>query len=214
MMRRKLFIGLLLATAALSGIVIGRFSFMRVTPAASPQAVVLQSGTALSPARPLPGFQLLRQDGAAVGRDEFRGRWTLVFFGFTHCPELCPATLAMLSGLRGALDGVVPAKQLPGIALFSADPERDTPAILDAYLASFGAGFRGYTGRPEAMREFATALGVPYRQVPMMGDDYMVDHSVAILLINPQAEVAALFQPPHALESLRADYLQVVAAAR
>ena len=213
-MRRKLFIGLLLATAALSGIVIGRFSFMRVPPAASPQAVVLQSGTALSPARPLPGFQLLRQDGAAVGRDEFRGRWTLVFFGFTHCPELCPATLAMLSGLRAALEAAVPADQLPGIALFSADPERDTPAVLDAYLASFGTGFRGYTGRPEAMREFATALGVPYRKMPMMGDDYMVDHSVAILLINPQAEVAALFQPPHALESLQADYLQVVAAAR
>mgnify|MGYP003402470049 FL=1 len=213
-MRRKLFIGLLLATAALSGIVIGRFSFMRVPPAASPQAVVLQSGTALSPARPLPDFQLLRQDGAAVGRDDFRGRWTLVFFGFTHCPELCPATLAMLSGLRAALEAAVPADQLPGIALFSADPERDTPAVLDAYLASFGTGFRGYTGRPEAMREFATALGVPYRKMPMMGDDYMVDHSVAILLINPQAEVAALFQPPHALESLRADYLQVVAAAR
>jgi cytochrome oxidase Cu insertion factor (SCO1/SenC/PrrC family) len=64
------------------------------------------------------------------------------------------------------------------------------------------------------MREFATALGVPYQKVPMMGDDYMVDHSVAILLVNPQAEVAALFQPPHAVESLQADYLQVVAAAR
>ena len=213
-MRRKLFIGLLLATAALSGIVIGRFSFMSATPPAAPQALALQSGTALSPARPLPDFQLLRQDGAAVGRDDFRGRWTLVFFGFTHCPELCPATLAMLSGLRAALEAAVPADQLPGIALFSADPERDTPAVLDAYLASFGTGFRGYTGRPEAMREFATALGVPYRKMPMMGDDYMVDHSVAILLINPQAEVAALFQPPHALESLQADYLQVVAAAR
>ena len=108
----------------------------------------------------------------------------------------------------------MPADQLPGIALFSADPERDTPAVLDAYLASLGTGSRGYTGRPEAMPEFATALGVPYRKMPMMGDDYMVDHSVAILLINPQAEVAALFQPPHALESLQADYLQVVAAAR
>jgi protein SCO1/2 len=149
----------------------------------------------------------------AVGRDEFRGRWTLVFFGFTHCPELCPATLAMLSGLREVLDQTVPAGQLPGIALFSADPERDTPAALDAYLAGFGAGFRGYTGTPAAMREFATALGVPYQKTPMMDGDYMIDHSVAILLINPQAEVAALFQPPHVSAKLRADYLQVVSAA-
>jgi protein SCO1/2 len=213
-MRRRLFIGLLLATAALGGIVIGRFFFQPLTPDLLPQAVELQSGTALSPARPLPAFELLRQDGTAVGRDAFRGRWTLVFFGFSHCPELCPATLAMLSSLRTALGAVLPAEQLPDIALFSADPERDTPAVLQNYLAGFGAGFSGYTGDPEAMRDFATALGVPYQKVPMMGDDYMVDHSVAILLINPQAELAALFQPPHALESLQADYLQLVAAAR
>lgn len=212
-MRRKLFIGLLLVTAALSGVLIGQLSFMSGAPL-PPRAIELQSGTALSPARPLPDFQLVRQDGVTVGREDFRGRWTLVFFGFTHCPELCPATLAMLSGLRVALDAAVPAEQLPGIALFSADPERDTPAALDAYLSGFGAGFRGYTGTPEAMRDFATALGVPYKKMPMMGDDYMVDHSVAILLINPQAEVAALFQPPHESARLQADYLQVIAAVR
>jgi protein SCO1/2 len=212
-MRRRRFVVLLLITAALSGIVIGRFYFMPVTPAASPQAVALQSGTALSPTRPLPEFQLIRQDGTAVDRDEFRGRWTLVFFGFTHCPELCPTTLAMLSGLREALAAAVPERDLPGIALFSADPERDTPAVLKDYLASFGAGFRGYTGTPAAMRDFATALGVPYQKVPM-GDDYMIDHSVAILLVNPRAEVAALFQPPHERATLQADYIQMVSAVR
>ena len=109
----------------------------------------------------------------------------------------------------------MPAEQLPVIALFSADPERDTPAVLDTYLAGFGTGFRGYTGTPEAMRDFATALGVPYQKMPpMMGDDYMVDHSVAILLISPQAEVAALFQPPHVSAKLQADYLQLLSAAR
>jgi cytochrome oxidase Cu insertion factor (SCO1/SenC/PrrC family) len=64
------------------------------------------------------------------------------------------------------------------------------------------------------MQEFATALGVPYRKMPMMGDDYMVDHSVAILLVNPQAELAALFQPPHVSTRLQADYLRLVSAAR
>ncbi|MCL4792863.1 MAG: SCO family protein [Gammaproteobacteria bacterium] len=212
-MRRTLFVGLLLMTAALSGVLIGRLYFMTAVPAA-PQAVELQSGTALSPPRPLPDFRLVREDGTAAGRDDFRGRWTLVFFGFTHCPELCPATLALLSGVRGELDALVPADKLPGIALFSADPERDTPPVLEAYLAGFGAGFRGYTGATAAMQDFATALGVPYRKMPMMGDDYMIDHSVAILLINPQAEVAALFQPPHGSAALQADYLQLVSGAR
>ncbi len=211
MNRSRVFIVLLLLTAALSGILIGRLLFM---PGISvpPRPIELQSGTALSPARPLPEFQLLRQDGVAVGRDEFRSRWTLVFFGFSHCPEVCPTTLAMLAGLQQSLAATVPDGQVPGIALFSADPERDSPAVLEAYLAGFGTGFRGYTGTPEAMRAFATALGVPYQQVPM-GDDYMVDHSAAIFLINPQAEVAALFQPPHVSAQLQADYMQVLSAA-
>ncbi len=213
MNRSRVFVVLLLLTAALSGIVISRLFFMPGIPV-PPRAIALQSGTALSPARPLPDFQLLRQDGGAASRNEFLGRWTLVFFGFTHCPEVCPTTLAMLSGVRKALDAVVPAGDLPGIALFSVDPERDTPAVLDAYLASFGTGFRGYTGRPEAMRKFATALGVPYQRTPMMDGEYMVDHSTAILLINPQAEIAALFQAPQESAKLQADYLQVVSAAR
>lgn len=209
-MRRKILILLILCTAALSGILIGRLLFMpgMAVPA---RAIELQSGTALSPARPLPDFDLLRDDGAATGRDAFRERWTLVFFGFSHCPEVCPTTLAMLAGLRQSLAATVPEGQVPGIALFSADPERDSPAVLEAYLAGFGAGFRGYTGTPEAMRAFATALGVPYQQVPM-GDDYMIDHSAAIFLINPQAELAALFQPPHVSAQLQADYMQMMSA--
>ena len=213
MKRSKVFIVLLLMTAALSGILIGRLFFMPGIPV-PPRAIELQSGTALSPARPLPDFQLVREDGAMVGRDDFRGRWTLVFFGFTHCPEVCPTTLAMLSGVRQALEAAGHAGELPGIALVSVDPERDTPAVLDAYLASFGAGFRGYTGTPEAMRKFATALGVPYQKTPMMDGEYMVDHSTAIMLINPHAEVAALFQAPHESGKLQADYLQMVSAAR
>ena len=213
MNRSRIFVVLLLLTAALSGIVIGRLFFTPGIPV-PPRAIELQSGTALRPARPLPDFQLLRQDGVAAGRNEFLGRWTLVFFGFSHCPEVCPTTLAMLSGVRKALYAVVPAGELPGIALFSVDPERDTPAVLDAYLASFGPGFRGYTGTPEAMRKFATALGVPYQRTPMMDGEYMVDHSTAIMLINPQAEVAALFQAPHESAKLQVDYLQVVTAAR
>ncbi|MBM4221952.1 MAG: SCO family protein [Gammaproteobacteria bacterium] len=213
-MRSKVSVALLLVTAALAGVLIGRLSFDQAAPPEAPQAVELAAGTALSPARPLPEFRLVREDGTVVGRDDFRGRWTLVFFGFTHCPELCPTTLAMLSGLREALGAEVAAAELPGVALVSADPERDTAPVLKAYLAGFGDGFRGYTGDPEAMREFATALGVPYRKMPMMGDDYMIDHSVAILLINPEAGLAALFQPPHDSTKLQADYLQLVSAAR
>ena len=159
-------------------------------------------------------FTAVDYNNKPITEAAFRGHPTALFFGFTHCPEVCPTTLAMLSGVRKALDAVVPAGDLPGIALFSVDPERDTPAVLDAYLASFGTGFRGYTGRPEAMRKFATALGVPYQRTPMMDGEYMVDHSTAILLINPQAEIAALFQAPQESAKLQADYLQVVSAAR
>ena len=100
---------------------------------------------------------------------------------------------------------------MPSILLVSVDPERDTPAVLKAYLAGFGPGFTGLTGDPDAVGSFATALGVPYRKIPMDGD-YMMDHSTAIMLVNPRGELAALFAGPHDAEALLRDVRRSVAS--
>lgn len=208
-MSQRTWIALLLLAAGLAGIGIGRT--VLAPPLRVAQPVALESGTWLAPPRPLPDFRLLDQDGAAVGPAALRGRWNLVFFGFTHCPEACPTTLALLGNVRRGLAASLPAPQVPSIVLVSVDPERDTPAVLKAYLEGFGPGFAGLTGDPDAVRSFATALGVPYRKIPMEGD-YMMDHSTAIMLVNPSGELAALFAGPHDAEALLRDVRRSVAA--
>lgn len=201
-MSRRIWIPLLLLAAGIAGIGIGRVVLAPAPAAGSP--IQLESGTWLSPPRPMPDFRLLDQDGAATGPEALRGRWNLVFFGFTHCPEACPTTLAMLGNVRRELAASLPGPQVPSILLVSVDPERDTPAVLKAYLAGFGPGFTGLTGDPDAVGSFASALGVPYRKIPMEGD-YMMDHSTAIMLVNPRGELAALFAGPHDAEALLRD---------
>ncbi len=212
-MSSRLWIPLLLLGAALAGIGIGRL-FLERTPGTS-APVALESGTWFSPPQPLPDFALVDQNGAPAGPDVFKGRWTLVFFGFTHCPEACPTALALLASLRRELAGSLPAEQLPAVLLVTVDPERDTPEVLKDYLASFDAGFdpgfAGLTGSPAALRAFAAGLGMLYWKVPA-GSDYTMEHGTAILLVNPGGQLAALFSAPHVLDVLVRDYRRSVAA--
>jgi protein SCO1/2 len=201
---------LLLTGAAVAGIVVGRWFFAGGPPPAPPPT--LESGTFLSPSRPVPAFALVNQDGAPAGPAILTGHWTLVFFGFTHCPEACPTTLALLASLRRELAARVPADRLPAVLLVSVDPERDTPEVLKQYLAAFDPAFSGLTGSPDAMREFAAGLGMLYWKVPVDGD-YMMDHSTAILLVNPEGRLTALFSAPHVLDVLARDYRRSVGAS-
>jgi len=205
---RRIWITLLLLAAGLGGIGLGRV----FQAPASTSTPVLESGTWISPARPLPAFALVDEDGRAAGPERFLGRWTLVFFGFTHCPEACPTTLALLGTVRRALAATLPMEQLPAVLLISVDPERDTPSMLKSYLAGFDPSFTGLTGNPESVRAFATALGVPYRKIPMEGD-YMMDHSTAIMLVNPKGQLAALFTGPHVADVLLRDLRRSVGAS-
>jgi protein SCO1/2 len=103
-------------------------------------------------------------------------------------------------------------EQLPAVLLISVDPERDTPMVLKSYLAGFDPSFSGLTGDPEAVRALATALGVPYQKIPMEGD-YMMDHSTAIMLVNPKGHLAALFTGPHVADVLIRDVRRGIGAS-
>ena len=205
---QRIWITLLLLAAGLGGIGLGRV-FFASAPISAP---VLESGTWLAPARPLPAFALVDQDGKAAGPERFQGRWTLVFFGFTHCPEACPTTLALLATVRRELAEAVPTDRVPAVLLISVDPERDTPTVLKSYLAGFDPIFSGLTGNPEAVRAFATALGIPYQKIQMEGD-YMVDHSTAIMLVNPKGQLAAIFTGAHVADVLLRDLRRSVGAS-
>lgn len=177
-------------------------------------SAVPQSATVLPEPRPLPEFRLVDHRGEPFSREDLRGQTSLLFFGFTHCPDICPATLQQLTLARRQLAGQ--DEPLPEIVLISVDPERDTPDVLGRYVEYFGQGVTGVTGSPQALRALAAALGIHFEKVPAAegsGDDYLVNHSAAVLVVDPQARLEAIFGAPHSIEAF-VDDLPVLTASR
>ncbi|MGI9234141.1 MAG: SCO family protein [Woeseiaceae bacterium] len=160
---------------------------------------------------PLPEFSLVDQSGGAVTRDTFRGHWNLVFFGFTHCPDICPMTLQILATARKTLaeKGQEP---LPRIVLVSVDPERDTPELMRQYLAYFGDGNLGITGSLDEVEKLTRALGIFFERQSGTDENYSVDHSAAVLVVNPDGQFHALFSGKHMIENYVHDVPLIMAA--
>jgi protein SCO1/2 len=206
----------LLTTAITAGSVIGAGLWLRSRRAA-PEAAApvagpppLPHGTRLDPPRALPAIDLVDETGAAAGPAWLTGRWRLLFFGFTNCPEFCPVTLASLADARQRLAGLA-ADPPPDVVLVTVDPATDDPARLAEYLAGFGAGFHGLTGAPSALAVLYRALGVATRRVEMGDGSYMYDHGTAVYVIDPAGRWAALLPAPHAASTVAAAYRALVA---
>ena len=195
--------GIVLLLAAGAGALLAKQQ-LQPTP-----AIELVNGTRLSPPHELADFELVAHTGAPFVRDTLRGQWTLMFFGFTHCPGICPMTLTTLADVRKRLHDL-PAPELPGIVLVSIDPERDTPARMAQYVNGFDAPIVGVTGPAQDIDEFASELGITHRKVSTGGNDYMMDHSAVVLLFDPEGREAAVFSPPHTAEQLAADYRRML----
>lgn len=164
-----------------------------------PAARTPRAATVLPEPKPLPAFTLVDHRGETQTRTFFQGGWQLVFFGFTNCPDICPTTLATLSTVTKTLrdEGVA---EVPSIVLVSVDPDRDTPAKLAEYIAYFGDGNAALTGTETGIRQLTEPLGIYFNKVPLGEDgdedNYTVDHSSVVLLVNPAAEFEALFSGP------------------
>ncbi|KAB0238365.1 SCO family protein [Microcystis aeruginosa EAWAG127a] len=132
-------------------------------------------------------FQLVNQDGQAVDQTLLNGKWSLVFFGFTYCPDYCPTTLAMLEATKAALGDRADDVQ---IVFISIDPERDTPQALKDYLSSdgFPEGVIGLTGTPAQVRAAADAWRAVYQKVGE-GEAYTMNHSLTIYLMGPDGRM-------------------------
>jgi protein SCO1 len=165
-----------------------------------PQPPELAAGTALPQPREVGEFAFTDDRGAPFTRERLEGRWTLLFTGFTNCPDVCPATLALMRALRQR----VPREDLQFVFV-SVDPERDTPEVIAAYLAHFGTGLAGATGAREEIERFTAGLGLAQVRNPGVGGEYTVDHSTAFVLIDPRARLAGYFSAPHALDAIAAD---------
>jgi len=168
----------------------------------SEQALVYPQPRVLAP------FLLQTASGAPLGNPDLRGNWTLVFFGFTHCPDVCPtalATLRQVEALKVSRKLRLPLKYL----FVSVDPERDTPPVLGEYAGYFSPAIIAATATPPEVEAFARDVGVVFFKVPQGDAGYTIDHSMQMLLIDPDGNLHAMWRPPHAAPQLLDDIVLI-----
>jgi protein SCO1/2 len=158
----------------------------------------------MDPPRDIGTFSLVSHRGESFGPDAFAGAWTLLFFGFTHCPDICPTTMAFLDQFVASLEGT--EAEDTRVVMVSVDPARDTPDVLASYVPYFNPEFTGITGEFLDLFRFATALNTPFRKVPGQGEDYQVDHSANVVLINPRGHYHGFFKAPLDLAKMKVTY--------
>jgi protein SCO1/2 len=157
---------------------------------------------AMAPAAIGGPFQLLDQSGATVTADRLQGKPTLLFFGYTHCPDICPTTLFDVSEVLKAM-----GKDADGVNAYfvSVDPERDSPAIMKDYLSSFDPHLKALTGDPEAVAKMLTEYRVYAKKVPGKDGDYTMDHSAMVYLMDRNGHFVAPFKLDRKPEEAAAD---------
>jgi protein SCO1/2 len=191
-------------TAAAAGVLAQHFIH------GSPAPVATQRATVLSPPRTITGFSLVDQSGQPFTPERLRGKWTFVFFGYTHCPDVCPTTLSALARVDELLRAQPGEHENVQTVFVSVDPQRDTPQTLAQYVAYFNRGFTGVTGTQEQIDRLARDLGIVHlRTQEDASGGYLIDHTASVLLINPDGKLRALFGVPHDPKLIAADFEKI-----
>ena len=182
------------------------------------KAPQLEAVTLLPQPRELPAFNLRQSDGTPLVAGELAGHWTLVFLGFTFCPDVCPTTLAVLAQAQKQWE-TMPESTRPRVLFVSVDPERDTPGKTGEYAHAFHPDTLAATADVPALEKFATSLGFVFMKAPGANfehnpQDYSVDHSAHIAVLDPQGRLAGLIRPPLQPQAIAADLITLDAMGR
>jgi protein SCO1/2 len=157
--------------------------------------------------RALASYTLMSSDGSKLTPDSMKGHWTLVYLGFTRCPDVCPTTLQSLGQAEKAWTRLPPASR-PHVLFVSVDPDRDTPQRVGEYAHYFGKDILGATADEKALAAFARSLAMVYMKVPTTGSsDYTIDHSASVSVLDPDGNMAGLIHPPFDPVAIGADML-------
>lgn len=175
------------------------FQLSRVLESDSDKPPIIE-GTILNPARVLTDFKLIDQRRHDFGLEQFKNKWSLIFIGYTNCPDVCPNTLGILK--QAYIDMQVLKMELPKVTFISIDPARDEPEILGDYVYYFDPSFIGVTGKKDQLDNIVRQLSSVYLKAAgssgdINKDDYLYDHSASILVVNPEAQLQAVFTSPH-----------------
>ena len=162
-------------------------------------------------AREIASFSLIDHNNAVFDNSVLKDRWSFIFFGYTHCPDVCPTTLSVLNSVAqklGDLDEDI------RFVFLSVDPERDTPEQLAQFVSYFNSDFIGVTGTPEGIEQITRQLGVLHiRAQPEEGaSGYLVDHSASVFLFDPDGRYHAVFSPPLSADTIAGDFRKMLQA--
>jgi len=199
------------AGIAIVAIIVGFLSAQFSTSMHPTSGVALLNGTMLPEARALPAFELVNQHNEPFGTKQLKGHWSIMFFGYTNCPDVCPTTLATLARVDKQLASL-PAAQHPQVVFVSVDPKRDTVKQLNNYVTFFSPAFIGLTGEQAQLDTLTHGMGVPVVINDTGNGTYTVDHAATMFLINPDAGMTAVFSPPHDVNNLTNDIKRIIAA--
>ena len=191
---RNTVVGIVIFITVVLALFINRVSQERIL---SPKEMVANGAIMFSMPREISDLSLIDQNQLPFTKSRFADKWTLVFFGFTHCPDICPTTLALLNQVSEALaetDYEVDTQFL----LVSLDPLRDTPEKMKPYVEYFNTDFIGVTGEFLSIHRFARQLNIAFQKVVTDSEtgDYTIDHGGNVALINPQGHYHGFYKPP------------------
>jgi len=183
---------------ALAALGLGIWFVLEVRRALPPPAPQVGSAATLLPVpKALPEFRLVDDGGEPFARERLAGRWSFLFFGYAHCPSICPMTLGIMRDMHRELSAGDPAYGDTQYVFVSVDPERDAPDALRRYVRHFDPGFVGATGDREELGRLTRELGVFHQRTPGGSvEQYDFDHTASLLLIDPEAQLRAVFSPP------------------
>ena len=149
----------------------------------------------IDPPRQLAEFRLIDDSNEVFLPEQFKGKWNILFFGFTYCPDICPLTMKQMSDVKESLGEYSDNLR---VLLVSVDPDRDKPENLRQYLDNFDKNFKGLTGEIDQIYNFSTQVNAPFFPVVNSPEqNYTVDHSGSLVLISPEAKYAGFFRAPH-----------------
>ena len=170
---------------------------------------------ALPDRKPLPVVILEQAGKGQVSTATFKGKWHMLLFGYTFCPDVCPVELSTLHHMMDNLRPRLPAEQLPQIVFVSVDPERDTADRLAQYVKHFDADFIGMTGKNTDLTQLGMPFGIAWMKQlnpnsPATDKNYLVSHATTIILSNPDAKVTGLFPAKHVANEMADAYQTII----
>ena len=194
-----------LVAAFLGGLaILGASLFLSLEHRYTPRGA---AGTLLASAIGGP-FRLVDQEGKTVTDADLKGKWSLIYFGYTHCPDACPTAL---NDISIALDELGPKRAEVRPVFITVDPERDTSQVLKSYVTAFDAPILALTGTPEEIAQAAKGYRVYYAKHPEADGDYSMDHSSVIYVMDPEGRFTATFTPESSPEDIAARLKKLLA---